>query len=201
MASEISPWLTEYVDNRNWPVPPVISVLAFHPNDGDIMYLLIQSKVVLCNLQQNPGSLLWYSSQRKQSYICPQYLSLCATILDNYHSFFSLTETECHLPPSPIIINILLLLGFWIMVSICLSIMLDNAVIAKFSNSCYFLVMFIYQNHPLMYLLILFIFTPVTSIILYYVVYRLNGLYNVFTSTRAKFYIYFCIRIYSVYFI
>ena len=50
MVSEKSPSLTEYI-NRNWPSPPVISVLAFHPNDGDIMYLLIQSKVVSCNLQ------------------------------------------------------------------------------------------------------------------------------------------------------
>nr|XP_023925872.1 F-box protein At5g07610-like [Quercus suber] len=50
MVSEKSPSLTEYINDWNWPCPPVISVLAFHPNDGDIMYLLIQSKVV--SLQQ-----------------------------------------------------------------------------------------------------------------------------------------------------
>ncbi|XP_075665657.1 F-box protein At5g07610-like [Castanea sativa] len=42
-------WLIKYVD-RNYKK---VSVLAFHPNDGDIVYLLIQSKVVLCNLQSN----------------------------------------------------------------------------------------------------------------------------------------------------
>ncbi|KAK7846127.1 hypothetical protein CFP56_008321 [Quercus suber] len=40
-------WLMKYV-SQNYDE---VSVLAFHPNDGDIVYLLIQSKVVLCNLQ------------------------------------------------------------------------------------------------------------------------------------------------------
>ena len=40
-------WLIKYID-QNYDK---VSVLAFHPNDGDIVYLLIQSKVVLCNLQ------------------------------------------------------------------------------------------------------------------------------------------------------
>ena len=47
MVSEKSPWLTQYVTSMF----PSVSVLAFHPNDADIMYLTIQSKVVLCNLQ------------------------------------------------------------------------------------------------------------------------------------------------------
>ncbi|XP_030969776.1 putative F-box/kelch-repeat protein At1g15680 [Quercus lobata] len=51
MVSEKSPSLTEYINDRIWIIPLDISVLAFHPNDGDIMYLLIQSEVVICNLQ------------------------------------------------------------------------------------------------------------------------------------------------------
>ena len=51
MVSEKSPSLTEYINHWIWLSIPEISVLAFHPNDGDIMYLLIQSKVVICNLQ------------------------------------------------------------------------------------------------------------------------------------------------------
>ena len=47
MVSEKSPWLAQYVTR----IFPLVSVLAFHPNDADIMYLTIQSKVVLCNLQ------------------------------------------------------------------------------------------------------------------------------------------------------
>ena len=119
---EKSPPLTEYINDRNWPRPPVISVLAFHPNDGDIVYLLIQSKVVSCNLQSRTLEVFCDIPQSRQFFYYPRYLNLCATILANSHSFFSLRETECHLPRTPVVINILLLLGFCIMVWICLSI-------------------------------------------------------------------------------
>ena len=42
-----SPWLTQYVSQKF----PFVTVLAFHPNDGDILYLVIEMKVALCNLR------------------------------------------------------------------------------------------------------------------------------------------------------
>ncbi|XP_075665653.1 uncharacterized protein LOC142635371 [Castanea sativa] len=69
MVSENSPSLTEYVNDRNWPSPPVISVLAFHPNDGDIMYLLIQLKVVICNLRSRTLEVFCDIPQRGQCHI------------------------------------------------------------------------------------------------------------------------------------
>ena len=48
MVSEKSPWLTKYVVKKY----PLVMVLAFHPNDRDIMYLMIHFKVVSCNLRR-----------------------------------------------------------------------------------------------------------------------------------------------------
>ncbi|XP_050285326.1 putative F-box protein At3g23950 isoform X2 [Quercus robur] len=48
MVSEKSPWLTKYVVKKY----PFVMVLAFHPNDRDIMYLMIHFKVVSCNLRR-----------------------------------------------------------------------------------------------------------------------------------------------------
>ena len=48
MVSEKSPWLTKFIVNRH----PIVMVLAFHPNDRDIMYLMICLKVVSCNLRR-----------------------------------------------------------------------------------------------------------------------------------------------------
>lgn len=45
LVSKQSPWLTQYVPLKF----PFVTVLAFHPNDGDI--LVIEMKVVLCNLR------------------------------------------------------------------------------------------------------------------------------------------------------
>nr|POE97920.1 hypothetical protein CFP56_27305 [Quercus suber] len=47
LVSKKSPWLTQYVPLKF----PFVTVLAFHPNDGDILYLVIEMKVVLCNLR------------------------------------------------------------------------------------------------------------------------------------------------------
>ncbi|KAF3969690.1 hypothetical protein CMV_006549 [Castanea mollissima] len=47
LVSKKSPWLTEHVQQK-YPLP---LVLAFHPNDGDILYLAIELKVLLCNLR------------------------------------------------------------------------------------------------------------------------------------------------------
>ena len=33
-------------------VDPIVEVLAYHPNDGEIMYLMIETKVVSCNLRR-----------------------------------------------------------------------------------------------------------------------------------------------------
>ena len=49
-----SPWLTQYVSKKF----PFVTVLAFHPNDGDILYLVIEMKVALCNLRCKTLSLL-----------------------------------------------------------------------------------------------------------------------------------------------
>ena len=48
MISEKSPWLSKYVLNKY----PAVMLLAFHPNDRDIMYLMIHFKVVSCNLRR-----------------------------------------------------------------------------------------------------------------------------------------------------
>nr|POE61801.1 hypothetical protein CFP56_59515 [Quercus suber] len=48
MVSEKSPWLTKFVVKRH----PIVRVLAFHPNDRDIIYLMIHLKVVSCNLRR-----------------------------------------------------------------------------------------------------------------------------------------------------
>ena len=48
MVSEKSPWLTNVVKKN-----PCLSILACHPNDRDIFYLRINSKVVSCNLRRN----------------------------------------------------------------------------------------------------------------------------------------------------
>ena len=47
LVSKKSPWLNEHVQQK-YPLP---LVLAFHPNDGDILYLAIELKVLLCNLR------------------------------------------------------------------------------------------------------------------------------------------------------
>ena len=47
LVSKKSPWLTQYVPLKF----PFVTVLAFHPNDGDILYLVIEMKVALCNLR------------------------------------------------------------------------------------------------------------------------------------------------------
>ncbi|XP_050290472.1 putative F-box protein At2g19630 [Quercus robur] len=47
LVSKKSPWLTEDVQQKY----PLFLVLAFHPNDGDILYLAIELKVLLCNLR------------------------------------------------------------------------------------------------------------------------------------------------------
>ncbi|KAK7830142.1 hypothetical protein CFP56_028551 [Quercus suber] len=44
---EKSPCLTELLR-----VDPIVEVLAYHPNDGEIMYLMIETKVVSCNLRR-----------------------------------------------------------------------------------------------------------------------------------------------------
>ena len=120
--------------------------------------------------EQNPGSLLSCSSERARSLFYLPSLILCATILANSHSFCK----GCHCWLPPIVINVMLLLGSCIMVSICLSIiMLHNAVIAKISNSCYFLVTFNYQNLSFnvifwfcSFLLLLLSICTITSIIM-----------------------------------
>ncbi|XP_030969740.1 F-box protein At3g26010-like [Quercus lobata] len=48
MVSEKSPWLTEYLSKKY----PTVAVLAYHPNDGEIVYLMIKFKVVSCNLRR-----------------------------------------------------------------------------------------------------------------------------------------------------
>ncbi|XP_050285343.1 uncharacterized protein LOC126724949 isoform X9 [Quercus robur] len=49
LVLEKSPWFTKNIVKRNYPV---VMVLAFHPNDRDIMYLVIHFKVVSCNLRR-----------------------------------------------------------------------------------------------------------------------------------------------------
>uniref|UniRef100_A0A7N2LKP0 Uncharacterized protein n=1 Tax=Quercus lobata TaxID=97700 RepID=A0A7N2LKP0_QUELO len=48
IVSERSPWLSKYVMEKN----PYLLVLAYHPNDRDITYLMIDFKVALCNLRR-----------------------------------------------------------------------------------------------------------------------------------------------------
>jgi hypothetical protein len=47
MVSEKSPWLPQYVMENYSDY----GVQEHHPNDGDIMYLLVKQLVVLCNLR------------------------------------------------------------------------------------------------------------------------------------------------------
>ena len=48
MVSEKSPWLTEYLSKKY----PTVAVLAYHPNDREVVYLMIKFKVVFCNLRR-----------------------------------------------------------------------------------------------------------------------------------------------------
>ncbi|GMY18853.1 F-box protein At3g26010-like [Fagus crenata] len=52
MTWKNSTWLTEYVKS------PYLQVFAYHPNDGDILYLVIKSRIVLCNLQRKTLEML-----------------------------------------------------------------------------------------------------------------------------------------------
>ena len=64
MVSEKSPWLTQYVTTMF----PSVSVLAFHPNDANVVYLMIQSKVVFCNLQSRTLEVFCHVPQREHAH-------------------------------------------------------------------------------------------------------------------------------------
>ena len=55
-VSEKSSWLTQYVHRINF----VHDFIGFHPIDGDIMYLAIESNVVVCNLRRKTLEVFFF---------------------------------------------------------------------------------------------------------------------------------------------
>ena len=84
-------------------------VLAFHPNDGDILYLAIELKVLLCKLRSKTVEDLWYSSYDPDTWNDKCNIIFVLLKLANSHSFCSLTEWRL------ILENRNYCLGFWIM--------------------------------------------------------------------------------------
>lgn len=60
---EKSPCLTELLR-----VDPIVEVLAYHPNDGEIMYLMIETKVVSSNLRRKTLEVVLDSSETNDLY-------------------------------------------------------------------------------------------------------------------------------------
>nr|POE62214.1 hypothetical protein CFP56_39541 [Quercus suber] len=63
---EKSPCLTELLR-----VDMIVEVLAYHPNDGEIMYLMIETKVVSCNLRRKTPKVVLDSP--KTNDLCSDY--------------------------------------------------------------------------------------------------------------------------------
>lgn len=79
-VSEKSLWPTQYVNQ----IIPLITVLGFHPIDGNILYLGIELKAVVCNLRKKTlevfcnlsGDKHWSSMRSFLNYVLPSWPTL-----------------------------------------------------------------------------------------------------------------------------